>query len=187
MKYVILISLFILCYNISFSQDDENHPASASPTALSANATASITVGIGVSVSTTGSNTLNFGDIYSSGSTQIQTISNQNGQKFLVQGNPGNNVIITFNTSVTLDNSLWVAQYGGTSGTMQFTLNPLPVHTLANSNYVNPVTISSGSSVVLTNVSGVGVLYVWAGGQLTVNANQPAGDYNGVFNINVSY
>lgn len=196
MKFAVTIILGLFLFlNTSFSQTEreevEGDLSAASGMGdaiqLSVTANASLLVLKGVSISVSGSNTLAFGDIFASNSTQTKTITNQNGQKFLIQGNPGSNVIINYSSSVTINNSLWALQYGGTQGTINFSVNPLPVQTLANSNYINPITVNNGGSVVLTNSSGVGKLYLWIGGQITVNPNQPIGDYIGYININVSY
>jgi len=184
----------LLILNISYSQsivynEDNSNTSSAVGNAiqLSITANASLTVLKGVSIAATGPNALSFGDIFVTSSTQVKSISNELGQQFLIQGNPGSNVIINFSTSATLSNSLWALQNGGTQGTISFSTNPLPVHTLSNSNYISPVIVNNGSSVVLTNSNGTGKLYLWVGGNITVNANQPTGDYIGYFNINVSY
>jgi len=191
---VILSVLLLIFFNTSFSQIEEEIETDISSASfkgnviqLSTTATASLTVLRGVSISLTGSNSLAFGDIYAQPNSQTRTITNQLGQQFLVQGNPGTNVIINYSSSSTLNNALWVLQNGGTQGTISYTANPLPVQTLANSTYTNPVTVNNGSSVVLTNSGGIGKLYIWVGGQITINANQPVGDYIGYFNINVSY
>jgi len=154
---------------------------------VSVTATGSAYVMRGVTVSTTGTNTLNYGDILATGSTQTRSISNANGQKFLATGTPGYYVHINYTPTVTLSNALWVAQYGGTTGTITFSSNPAPQHTLGNSNYVNPVTITNGGSYLLTNSNGIGVIYIWVGGQISIIPNQPAGDYIGSFSITVSY
>ena len=196
MKFAVTIILGLFLFlNTSFSQTESEEAeidlsaASGIGDAiqLSTTASASLLVLKGVSISVSGSNTLAFGDIFASSSTQTKTITNQNGQQFLIQGNPGSNVIINYSSSVTLSNSLWALQYGGTQGTIIYSVNTLPVQTLANSNYINPVTVNNGGSVVLTNSSGVGKLYLWVGGKITVNPNQPVGDYIGYININVSY
>jgi hypothetical protein len=196
MKFAVTIILGLFLFlNTSFSQTESEEAeidlSAASGVGdaiqLSVTANASLLVLKGVSISVSGSNTLAYGDIYASNITQTKTITNQNGQKFLVQGNPGTNVIINYNTSVSLDNSLWALQYGGTQGTINFSVNPLPVQTLANSNYISPITVNNGGSVVLTNSSGVGKLYLWVGGKISISPNQPIGDYIGYININVSY
>lgn len=189
--YIFSLILLLIFFDISIAQtenEDEGNLSSASSIMVSKTVNVTATIIREVSVSTTGANTLNFGEFYATSSTQTSSITNQNGQKFIVSGNWGSNVIVTYASTVTLNNSAWILQNGGgTSGSMTFSLSPLPVHTLANSTYTSPVTLNSGSSVILTNSCGIGTLYIWIGGQLTISANQPAGEYIGTFSLNVSY
>jgi hypothetical protein len=140
----------------------------------------------GVSLSLSGSNSLNFGDIVVTTSNQTVTISNQNGQKFLARGQSGKSIIITYPSSINLSNSVWVAQNGGTVSTLTFTSSTLK-RTGTNSTYTSPVNVTSGSSVTLPNLSGIGTLYLWAGGSITVSSNKPHGAYVGTYTLSISY
>lgn len=128
--------------------------------------------------------TINFGEIILSGSNFIKSLSPSEGAIFKIEGHPNRNVIISFNP-VTLSNSEWVAQNGGTLGTLNFEANV--VHTGANSSYQSPVSVQNGNSYQLVNSSGIGILYLWVGGSINIQANQPVGDYQGIFSIMVSY
>ncbi len=146
----------------------------------SANVTANVVTPI--SIITTGN--IDFGDVIVMPNAYQVTKSPDSGSKHEVQGNPNSSVTISFN-SVTLDNFSWVAQHGGTTGTMTFV--PEVKHTGTNPNYVNPTNVTNGGVYQLIDVGGVGKLYLWVGGSITVNANQPVGYYTGTFVINVSY
>lgn len=140
----------------------------------------------GVALSLTGSNSLDFGDIVVTSAVQTLSISNQNGQKFLATGQKNTSVTITYPSSVTLSNSAWVAQNGGTVSTITFVSSTLR-RTGTNSNYVNPSTVTSGSSYSLGNLNNIGTLYLWAGGSVTVSANKPHGVYKGTYTLSISY
>lgn len=127
---------------------------------------------------------INFGEIILSGSSFIKNLSPSSGAVFRIEGHPNRNVIISFNYT-NLSNAQWVSQFGGTVGSLSFTADV--VHTGSNPAYQNPVIVQNGSSYQLVNSGGIGLLYVWVGGTLNIQANQPAGDYEGTFKIMVSY
>lgn len=129
-------------------------------------------------------NEINFGEIILTGSAFARTLSPSSGAVFKIEGHPNRNVIISFN-STNLSNAQWVSQNGGTVGTLIYV--PDVVHTSSSSSYQNPFPVTSGSSYILVNSGGIGVLYLWIGGRIDVNANQPIGDYQGTINITVSY
>ncbi|MEJ5351903.1 MAG: DUF4402 domain-containing protein [Melioribacteraceae bacterium] len=162
--------LFLLLTSICFAQ--------------SGSASASVTANVitPITIITTGS--IDFGDVIVMPNPYQVTKSPESGSRHEVQGNPNSSVTISFNP-ITLDNFNWVAQHGGTSGTITFI--PEVKHTGTNPNYVNPITVTSGGVYQLTDVGGIGKLYLWVGGAINVNANQPVGYYTGTFVINVSY
>jgi len=127
---------------------------------------------------------IDFSEIILTGTPRNIVLSPQNGKIFKVEGHPNRNIIITF-SSQPLTNSQWVSNFGGTIGTINF--SPSVVHTGANSSYSNPISITSGSSITLPNSQGIGNLYIWVGGSISIAANQPHGDYIGTFNLTVSY
>ncbi|HEX2788653.1 MAG TPA: DUF4402 domain-containing protein [Ignavibacteria bacterium] len=150
------------------------------------NSTGYATIIRGVAISLVGSNSLDFGDVVVTNSVQTVTITNENGQKFLATGEQGKSIFITYPSTVTLSNSAWVGVNGGTVSTLTFNSSTLK-RTGTNSNYVSPVDVTSGSSVVLPSLSGIGTVYLWAGGSITVSANKPHGVYEGTYTISIAY
>lgn len=152
--------------------------------AQSGSASASVTANVitPITIITTGS--IDFGDVIVMPNPYVVTKSPAEGSRHEIQGNPNSSVTISF-SSVTLDNFSWVAQHGGTTGTIIFT--PEVNHTGTNPNYTNPSPVTSGGVYTLTDVGGIGKLYLWTGGSISINANQPVGYYTGTFVINVSY
>jgi hypothetical protein len=175
-KYWICLIIIFLTFTTSTLQSQVYTQAS----------TGYATIIRGVALSLPGTNSLDFGDIVVTTAVQTITISNQNGQKFLATGQNGKSIIITYPSSITLSNSAWVAQNGGTTSTLTFTSSTLK-RTGTNSSYVSPVDVTSGSSVVLPNLSGIGTLYLWAGGSIIVSANKPHGAYEGTYTLSISY
>ncbi len=160
--------LFFACINIAQSSS------------VSASVTANVMTPI--TIITTGN--IDFGDIIVMPNPYQVTKSPVDGSKHEVQGNPNSSVTVSFN-SVILDNFDWVAQHGGTNGTMTFI--PEVKHTGTNSSYVNPMPVVNGGVYQLNDVNGIGKLFLWVGGSINVNANQPIGYYTGTFVINVAY
>jgi hypothetical protein len=179
MKKLFLIAAAVIALttvsNYSFAQ-----------TTASATALVKATLVRGLTLQTSGTNTLNFGQIVVTGATQTSTITAQNGQQFLATGMPNTPVTVTYDGNVTLNNNAWVTANGGTNGTITFTT--ATVKGTGNvATYTNPVDVNSGGTATLVNTSGTGRLYLWVGGKIDVPANQPHGDYVGTFNISVAY
>lgn len=129
-------------------------------------------------------NSINFGEIILTGSTFVYNLHPSQGAVFRIEGHPNRNVIISYNYT-SLSNAQWVAQNGGIVGSLNFT--PNVVHTGSSSVYDLPEQVANGGSYQLPAVNRTGILYVWVGGSLNIQANQPIGDYTGTFNITVTY
>jgi len=189
-KYLIIFILFTASI-YSQPKNDENYipVKSTEQISVTANASANVIRGVTISSMVTDFSVddLDFGDIFATGSTQTRSIANSNGRRFMATGQAGRYIFINYTSTVTLSNALWVAQYGGTTSTIPFTTTPIPDGTGANPNYVNPYPIVNGNSYLLINSGGIGTLYIWVGGRITIAANKPAGDYIGTFTISVSY
>lgn len=127
---------------------------------------------------------INFGEIFVTGSAFTRTLDPSNGAVFRVEGHPNRNVIISYSFT-NLNNAQWASEFGGTLGYL--TYEPEVVHTGSSSSYNLPKPVSSGGSYQLVNSNGIGVLYLWIGGKIYINANQPIGDYEGTINITISY
>lgn len=149
----------------------------------SANANISASLKHGLTIANVGGD-IDFGEIVLDGSAQNPSITPGSGTSFLVTGHPNTSVTVTF-SDVTLDNNAWVGTNGGTAGTMTFT--PAMEETGSNNTYTGANAITSSSSQTLANVTGVGTLYLWLDGSLSVAADQPAGDYTGTFTVSVAY
>lgn len=129
-------------------------------------------------------NSINFGEIILSGSAFVYSLHPSQGAIFKIEGHPNRNVVISYTYSL-LSNAQWVAQYGGTVGSLSFT--PKVIHTGSISVYDLPEPVINGGSYQLPEENRIGILYVWVGGSLNIQANQPVGDYTGTFNITVTY
>jgi len=127
---------------------------------------------------------INFGEIILTGSAFIYNLNPSQGAVFRIEGHPNRNVVISF-SATALSNAQWVSQNGGTVGSLNYT--PYVVHTGASSVYDLPQVVTNGGSYQLQNVNQNGILYVWVGGTINIQANQPIGDYTGTFNITVTY
>lgn len=164
MKRLLFIFIIVTFVNNAQSQ-------SASSTALGrANILQPISI-------TSISGALDFGEIILTGTSTNYQINPALGQQFLITGNPGRSVSITFN-QITLSNANWVAFNGGSMGILTF------MPSVVNSN--NNVIIS-GNFYPLINSGTVAMMYIRAGGSITVSSNQPPGNYSGIFTISVSY
>ena len=174
-KLLVILAMFALLANVSFGQ------SSASTTA-----TVSVSIIKALTIQNAAGN-LAFPEIIMNGTQQTESISNQNGVRFLVTGHPNRNVTVTYDATVTLDNNAWVTTYGGgDQGTITFTTNTAS-QTGSSTTYTNPQDLTSGSTLPLVNVTGTGRLNIWVGGELTAASNQPQGDYVGTFDISVHY
>lgn len=126
---------------------------------------------------TAGAGNLDFGEIVMAGSPVTKTIQPVDGKAFNITGQPNLHITITYN-SVTLTNSQWVSLYGGTIGSFTFTPN------VQTSDFKK---VRSGKQYKLSNKGTIGTLDLIVGGTINVAANQPQGDYTGLFTITVSY
>ncbi|GBD90365.1 hypothetical protein BMS3Abin04_01082 [bacterium BMS3Abin04] len=120
---------------------------------------------------------LNFGQILLTGVPQNPEIKPKNGKLFEITGQPKRKVTVTYNP-VILSNSQWAATNSGQLGTMRF--NPKVIKD-------NGKNVKSGKSIRLKREGLIGKEKLWVGGTLNVAANQPEGDYIGLFVISVSY
>lgn len=152
-----------------------------------ANTSADITLNLikGLTLTTYGSNTLDFGEIVVTSNSQLVEISNQNGQVFHATGHPWRGVVVSYSSSVALNNNAWVAVNGGTQSTLTFITN------IADGNYEpnyanNPVP-SGSAGYLVPNSSGVGQGYLWVGGKITIAANQAPGNYIGQLSVAIAY
>ncbi len=148
------------------------------------NSQISISLSNGLSINKVGGD-LDYGDIIYTGNRQTLTRTPDLGVEFEVTGYRRNLVSVTFPNNIDLDNNDWVSNNGGTNGTIRFT--PTVRHTFGNINYVGSRVVRSGRTYRLSNDSPSGKLYLWLGGRLVVNRNQPYGDYQGTFTITVEY
>lgn len=128
---------------------------------------------------------MDFGEVLSTTGSQILTKSPEDGVLFEVTGISRAEISIDYSTNIVLDNSDWITNYGGENGDLTFIPNVR--HTRKNPTYTNSRNLRDGRIIKLKNDSGIGKLFIWLGGELTVNPNQEAGDYKGTFNITVAY
>jgi spore coat protein U-like protein len=128
---------------------------------------------------------LDFGEALTLGSMQTLTKSPDIGVLFEVNGITDNRVTINYSTSVVLNNSAWISNNGGPSGDLIFT--PDVKHTGENSNYVNPKNVRNGRKIKLKNGIEGNKLFLWVGGSVEIQVDQPRGEYQGTFNITVTY
>lgn len=120
---------------------------------------------------------LDFGDIILTGNSFESRIDPSNGELFIVTGHPNRNFTINFSPSA-LDNNVWVSNYGGMSGSLQF--DPIVV----DANYTP---VNNGDTFTLIDWVSSGIYYLRVGGIINIDAQQPHGDYKGIFTITVSY
>jgi hypothetical protein len=152
----------------------------------SATSTVKVQLKKGLSISNLNGD-LDFGDIVATSSPQTPSVSTASGIEFEVIGHPAKNVTITF-AGMNLTNNAWVTANGGTNSTVAFT--PSVEHTGGSITYATPSAVTSGNSVPLvatTPVSGLGKLYLWLGGSLSIASEQAQGDYTGTFTMTVAY
>lgn len=178
-----LFLAFVLCFSIpinSFSQASTTLSVYARVLRI-------------MTVNTVGANHLDFGEINVTTSSQNFSITNQNGQKFEATGSPNYVIYADWPQTVTLNNYAYVISNGGTNGTIDFAPNDIIQHTGDNSNWSNPYDVSRNTYNWFnlyfrdSDNDGVGKIYFWLGGDLTVPANQPTGDYIGTLTFTVSY
>lgn len=146
-----------------------------------------------MTVNTVGANKLNFGNISVTSSSQNFSIANHQGQKFEATGSPNYVIYADWPQTVTLNNYAWVISNGGINGTMTFSPNDIIQHSGDNSGWSNPYDVTRNtynySNLYFrdTDNDGVGKIYFWLGGSLTVPGNQPIGNYEGTLTFTVSY
>jgi uncharacterized protein DUF4402 len=116
---------------------------------------------------------------------QTLTKSPEIGVLFEVNGITDDRVTVNYSTSVALNNSAWISNTGGISGDLIFT--PDVKHTGENSNYVKPKNVRNGKKIILKNGSEVNKLFLWIGGSVEIQVDQPSGEYQGTFNLTVAY
>lgn len=162
-----LIFVAILCFAFSFGAISQTASNTAS---------GSVNIILPISITSLGGN-LDFGEIILIGSSTVYQLLPAQGQYFQIMGHPGYSVSITFN-QVDMNNAIWVSLNGGIVGNLIF--NPVVVDSQNE-----PVV--SGNFYPLVNNGSTGILDVMVGGSVSVNANQPHGDYTGTFTISVSY
>jgi hypothetical protein len=141
---------------------------------ISANSSATVSIYLtkGLSIENKDA-TIDFQDYVAAGKAGSATVApgTTAGAKFLVTGEAGKNVTITY-ANVTLNN-----------GTSNLTFEPNVDQTGNNSSY-------SGASDLLTNNSAPltgGELYLWIGGDISIPNTVTEGTYTGTFNFTVAY
>jgi len=163
-RQILILSIFLFYSTRSFAQF----------TSVSGKAISNLIVPLSI---TAESGDLNFGQILLTGTPQKPKIKPKNGKLFEITGQPRREVTVTYNP-VILTNSQWVAANSGQLGTIRFDPNVIND---------NGKKIKSGKSIRLKRKGLVGNEKLWVGGTLNVAANQPEGDYIGLFVISVSY
>lgn len=128
---------------------------------------------------------LDFGEVLVTNQAQTLSMSPGDGVLFEVIGQRGRRVTVTYTRRVTLANNDWVNNYGGDAGNLTFVSDVK--RTGKRTTYTNPRNVRSGRSYRLRNDGSFGKLYLWVGGRIRVNSNQPVGDYIGQFTITVAY
>ncbi len=127
---------------------------------------------------------LNFDKINLKNSSTMISKTPYEGIKIRIVGHADEKIVLTY-SSIDINNFQWVSQNEGTKGIIQYT--PSIECTFTNSSYSRPISLKSGSSCILPNNEGEGLVYLWIGGKIKVAGKQPAGNYSGVFKITISY
>ncbi|MBK8947015.1 MAG: DUF4402 domain-containing protein [Ignavibacteriae bacterium] len=128
---------------------------------------------------------LDFGEIIYTGNNLTLSKIPESGIEYEVTGFRRRYVTVSYSRNVYLNNYNWVNINGGTNGTIRF--RTVARHTNGNINYIGATNLGNDSRVRLSNTNPLGKLYIWIGGNLTINSNQPYGDYNGTFSLTVEY
>ncbi len=168
-KLLMVIILSFLFATNSFSQDNET---------INVRVQASLKRGITVISKT---NTLDFGEIVLSNSQMTLNKSPQEGLKFKVISHPEKPVLISYDV-LQLSSS---GNNHNSSNTVVFI--PKVYHTGVNSEFINPIEVTSGVYYQPQNQSGEGILNIWIGGTLQINQESLPGDYTGTFVITIAY
>jgi len=120
---------------------------------------------------------LDFGEIIHTNSPTRETLSPTNGKLFIVSGHPYRDITFTF-ISADMDNSVWVASFGGNVDNLQF---------VPDIELDDGTKVFNGDSHTLLLSGGIGELDVWVGGYIDIAADQEHGDYTGLFTLSVTY
>jgi len=166
-NYYILIIILISTTNL-FAQPGGN--------SASQNALGLVYLVVPLSITAT-TGDLDFGEIILNNSPSRESLSPSNGKLFVVSGHPNRDVTFTF-IPANMDNSVWVASFGGNVGNLEF----VPDIELDSGTQV-----LNGDSHTLILTSGIGELDVWVGGYIDIAADQEQGDYTGLFTLSVTY
>jgi spore coat protein U-like protein len=138
----------------------------------------------GFSIKAVGVKSLDFGEIVSGSYAKKVSIPNNNGQRFITNGHPNRPVNVSYDRLSILKNINKTVD--SRHDYILFESN-VADQTGVNDFYENPSSVPSGSTVVLENQNGTGVLNLWLGGEINIAANQPSGEYIGNFNVTVTY
>jgi len=179
MKKLVLISAMLFALS-TFASAQTNY---------SANCDVKVSIIKALSISNYNNSSINFGEIIMDGTTKTGTVANGVGGHFLITGQPGRNVTVTYPSTVALSNSVWVGTNGGTVGSITFTSNTAD-QTGSTLTYTGQVPMASGTTlplVVKTPNDGSGYLNVWVGGSISVPGTTPNGDYIGQHQVTVHY
>lgn len=174
MKKLILLAVLMSLSSFAYSQSN-------------ASATSDVNISLirGLTLNTYGANTLNFGEIVVTASSQTESISNENGQIFHATGHPWREVHVNYSEEVVLNNEAWVTTNGGTPSTITFVTN-IASGTLEPVFENNPVP-SGTVGMFMPNEFGIGEGYLWIGGEIEILANHPAGEYVGELQVSIAY
>lgn len=118
---------------------------------------------------------LDFGETILDGNASVLNKDPQMGINIKISGHPQKNVILNYLPLILTCKS----------DNLNFT--PDVRHTYADPVYSDPIVVSNGRSLLLRNINGEGVLFLWIGGDINIKKDQLAGDYSGSFLITVSY
>jgi len=124
-----------------------------------------------------GNGDLDFGEIFVTGAQSIEKINPKNGKEFIVIGNPGRHVSVVFG-NVELNNYQWASIFGGELSILNFSPQVITQ---------NLSIVTSGENLVLLQNGLIGEVKLFVGGSITIQPNQPIGDYEGLFVLSVSY
>lgn len=174
MKKLILLAAVMSITSFAYSQPNAN-----------ASSDVNISLIRGITLNTYGVNTLNFGEIVVTPSTQTVSITNENGQIFHGTGHPWREVHVFYSEEVVLNNDAWVSGNGGTSSTLTFVTN-IASGTI-NTEYENNPVPSGSVGMFIPNEFGIGEGFLWIGGEIEIPANHPAGEYVGELQVSIAY
>jgi hypothetical protein len=159
----LIIILLLLCSNILWCQNN---------TQCSANIKASLIKGLSAQLIKAN---LDFGETILDGNVTVVNKDPEKGVNIKISGDPQKNVILNY------------SQVSLTCEACNLNFTPDVRHTYADPVYTDPVSVSNGSYLHLNSNNGEGVVFLWIGGDIKINKDQPAGDYSGSFLVTVSY